>query len=100
MTETFAPDVVLAAAQGVRARSIDLVRSLDDEAAATVVPTCPDWTVKELVCHMYGTSDDILNGRLEGAGSEAWTAAQIERHGGSDLVTLSDAWAAGAPAFD
>ena len=100
MTTSFAPADVLAAQQGIRQRSIELLRSLDDEQAARIVPTCPDWTVAELSCHLYGVTDDIINGRLENAGSSEWTAAQVARHGSKSLAELCDEWEASADAFD
>ncbi len=100
MTTSFAPADVLAAQQGIRQRSIELLRSLDDEQAARIVPTCPDWTVAELSCHLYGVTDDIINGRLENAGSSEWTAAQVARHGSKTLAELCDEWEASADAFD
>lgn len=91
---------VLEASQGVRARSIALLRSAGEKQAASTVPTCPIWTAKELSCHMYGVCDDLLNGRLEGIGSDDWTQAQVERHGSKPLGDLLDEWAASAAAFD
>ena len=77
------PEQALAAAQGVRQRSIAILRSLPDEDAERPVPTCPGWTVKDLACHLYGIPDDIIHGRMENVGSDAWTLAQVER--GRDL---------------
>ncbi len=100
MTRTFSSHEVLEASQGIRERSIALLRSADESQAAVAVPTCPMWTAKELACHMYGVCDDLLNGRLEGIGSNGWTQAQIERHGSKPLDELVGEWAGSAPAFD
>ena len=100
MEPTIDPQLVLAASQGVRERVIALVRDLDAEAAATVVPTCPEWTVTDLLCHLRGAEGDIASGRVEGAASDAWTASQVERHGGKDVATLCAEWAEGADRFD
>lgn len=97
---TFSPADVLAAEQGIRTRTIELLRSLSADQVSAVVPTCPDWSVLQLACHMYGVTDDILNGRLDGAGSDAWTAAQVARHEGKGLAQLCDEWEASAEAFD
>jgi len=92
MESTFDPHVVLAAFQRSRDRIISLARDLDAESAATVVPTCPDWTVIELLRHVYGVEDDLAHGRLEGAGSDAWTAAQLARHADKDAAAICAAW--------
>jgi hypothetical protein len=81
-------------------RTIDLLRSAGEERVALTVPTCPTWSAKELACHMYGVCDDLLSGRLDGIGSDAWTQAQVDRHRAKPLDVLLDEWAASAPAFD
>jgi hypothetical protein len=100
MVHTYSSLEVVGASQGVRERSITLLRSAGEEQASSMVPTCPIWTAKELACHMYGVCDDLLNGRLEGIGSDEWTEAQVERHGSKPLDELVDEWAASAAAFD
>jgi hypothetical protein len=45
-------------------------------------------------------TDDIINGRLENAGSNEWTAAQVARHGSKSLAELCDEWEATAGTFD
>ena len=94
------PEAVLTAYQGIRSRTISLVRSLDASQALTPVPACPGWTVGNLLSHLYGVVDDILSGRLEGAGSDAWTNAQVIRHEGKSLDELCDAWENSAEGFD
>ena len=43
-------DEYAAARAGVRS----LLADSDDTAAATVVPSCPDWTVHDLCAHLVG----------------------------------------------
>ncbi len=100
MSDDISPDDVLAATQGVRARTIALLRSVDAEQLARIVPTCPAWTVKDLAAHMFGVGDDLLAGRLEGIGSAAWTDAQVERMREIPIDGLLDQWEASAAAFD
>lgn len=101
MTGHLQPDPeVVAAYQAVRQRVVDLVRTLPEEAGDTVVPHCPAWTVRELLAHLVGVPEDILAGRMEGVTTEAWTAAQDERHRGEPLALLADSFAAGTSAFD
>jgi hypothetical protein len=100
MTPTYSSGDVLEASQGIRDRSIALLRSVSEEQASSRVPTCPLWTAQELACHMYGVCDDLLNGRLDGIGSDDWTLAQVERHGSKPLDELLDEWVASADAFD
>jgi hypothetical protein len=72
------PDAdVVDAYLGVRSRIVELLRELPESAATTVVPSCPDWNVAELVSHVAGVVDDILEGRMEGVTTDPWTQAQF-----------------------
>jgi uncharacterized protein (TIGR03083 family) len=62
-----------------QARMVALLESLDAEQWAIMVPCTPQWTVRDLLSHVAGLSDDLLNGRTEGAATDPWTAAQVER---------------------
>jgi uncharacterized protein (TIGR03083 family) len=76
-----------------------LVEGLGDADAARTVPTCPAWTVQDLLAHVAGVVDDAMAGRLEGAGSDEWTAAQVVARRGRPLTDVVAEWAAAAPAF-
>ena len=65
-----------------------------------MAPTCPGWNVTDLACHLYGVADDLMNGRLEGIGSDAWTQAQVDRYSTKPLADIADEWAASAEVFD
>src|SRR5258706_272293 len=56
-----------------RVRLLALAADIDDEAVATKVPTCPQWTVHDVYAHQGGAAADILAGRLEGVATDAWT---------------------------
>lgn len=75
-----------------RGRITDLVGDAGEEGASTPVPTCPDWTVHDVVAHLVGACADILAGNIEGVATEAWTAAQVEARRGASLVDLLDEW--------
>ncbi len=78
---------------------IDLARTLDDAAWATVVPCAPVWTVRDVLSHVSGIPDDAASGRMEGAPGEAWTAAQVERNGVFSVDELLTRWSQQVPAF-
>jgi uncharacterized protein (TIGR03083 family) len=54
-----------------------LAPTLTDDQLATRVPATPQWTVHEVVAHMAGCPADFLTGRMDGAGSPAWTERQV-----------------------
>lgn len=83
-----------------RERIVELVRALPPDAITTVVPACPAWTVHDVVAHLAGEVTDVNRGNLEGVGSEAWTAAQIDSRRGASVGELLDEWATESPAFE
>ncbi len=76
-----------------------LLRSLTAADLARPVPALPGWTVRDTVSHLVGVTDDAINGRMEGAPGEAWTAAQLARWHDAGVVDLLDQWDAQAAAF-
>ena len=100
MAQSFEPTVVVDAYQGIRARSCEILRSLDPGQAVLPVATCPQWSVTELSCHLFGVADDVLHGRLDNPGSEPWTAAQVDRHRSKPPAVIAEEWEASAEPFD
>jgi uncharacterized protein (TIGR03083 family) len=93
-------DTVSLAYMELRNRVVALLRTVAEPIGDRTVPHCPSWTVRELASHLLGVPDDIVNGRMEGVASDAWTQAQVERHRGKSLLTLADELAELAPRFD
>lgn len=89
-----------AAYKDTRVRVISLVRDLPPEAAEMRIPACPQWTLRELVAHSAGSVTDVLAGRTEGAGSDPWTARQVEERRGRSLNELLAEWEEGAPELE
>src|SRR3954454_539788 len=79
-----------------RQRVINLVREtsvLDFFAAATPLPACPGWRVRDVIAHLSGLATDIASGNLDGAATDAWTAAQVDARRDlslDDLLAESD----------
>ena len=83
-----------------RLRITELVLSLDDDELARAVPTCPGWTVHDVVSHITGVADDALNGRMDGVATDPWTAAQVERGRGMSTAELLERWTEQAAVFE
>ena len=84
----------------LRLRVIDLLRDTGPEVAATRSRACPEWTVHDLVAHLTGECQDILDGNLDGVGTDPWTAAQVTRLADQGLQALLDDWAERGPGID
>jgi hypothetical protein len=74
----------------LRARIVAILRDLPESAGGVVVPHCPAWSVRELASHLLGVPDDIINGRMEGVATDAWTQVQVERHRDKSLREVAD----------
>jgi uncharacterized protein (TIGR03083 family) len=92
-------DEVGAAYTGCFERITALTRGLDAESGAAPVPTCPIWTVHDVVAHVAGVADDALAGRLDGVATEPWTAAQVEARRGRAIDDILAEWEANAASF-
>jgi hypothetical protein len=52
---------------------------VDDDVAAVPVPATPGWEVHAVIAHLAGVMEDAMAANLAEAGSDPWTAAQVER---------------------
>jgi uncharacterized protein (TIGR03083 family) len=86
-----------AAYRGVRERICELAEGADGDLA---VPACPGWTVRDLLAHLTGVGDDLLNGRLDGVGTDPWTEAQVARRRDASLEEVVAEWQGIAGALD
>ena len=88
-----------AAYAGVRQRINELVVDVSDRYGDTV-PACPQWRVCDLVAHVAGVADDVLGGRLDGAGTDSWTAAQVDARRSRSLGEVLAEWNEQAPQLE
>jgi uncharacterized protein (TIGR03083 family) len=69
---------------------------LDDLLAASggsePVPSCPGWTVRDVLAHLVGLCDDWVSQRLDGYASASWTADQVARYEGYNIPDLLRRW--------
>lgn len=83
----------------LRIRVGDLMRNINSEQAQTVVPHCPQWTVKDCFAHMIGVPEDVINGQMDGVTTDAWTDRQVQRHKQDSVHDLLTIWDTNAPVF-
>jgi uncharacterized protein (TIGR03083 family) len=75
-----------------RTRVTDLVNGLDESQHQAAVPTCPQWTVHDVLAHLTGVCADILAGNLEGVATDPWTEAQVDKRRGVPVPELLGEW--------
>jgi len=83
--------------QLVRERMLAMAAGADP---ATPVPTCPAWTVTELLAHVTGVAADVLAGNIAEAGTEPWVAAQVAARADRTLADIAEEWRATGPQVD
>jgi uncharacterized protein (TIGR03083 family) len=76
----------------VQRRADALMRGRVDVADLSV-PACPGWSVRHTVSHLAGTAQDMVALNVQGAGTDSWTQAQLNRLAAHSLDELLDLWA-------
>ena len=83
-----------------RGRVTSLVAQLDDATLDAPVPACPAWSVRDVVSHLTGVTEDVMAGRLTGPPSDEQTAEQVARFRDRDLSQVLSRWDELAPSFE
>ena len=83
-----------------RERVTDVVRELDEAKAGVMVPSTPGWSVKDVIAHLSGLVKDWLDRKVEGYGSETWTAAQVGERRDWSLAETLDEWTRNSPRLE
>jgi uncharacterized protein (TIGR03083 family) len=75
-----------------QASFVDLARTLSADDWATPSPCTPGWTVRDVLSHAAGVTLDIVEGNVEGAATDPWTAAQVDRWRDAPVDELLARW--------
>ena len=82
---------------GCRMRLTELLAEIDRRQAQIPVTTCPGWAVHDVLAHVSGGVVDAINGRMEGAGTDPWTARQVNARREMSFAEILDEWNVHAP---
>src|SRR5262245_10315435 len=80
-----------------RERIVEIVAGLSPELATAPVPTCPEWSVTDVLAHLTGICADVLAGNTDGVATDPWTEAQVSARRGRDIDELVAEWSETAP---
>ena len=94
-----APDYADEYAAG-RSRIRTLLADCTPEEAATVVPTCPDWTVHDLCAHLAGVSGALVGRDNPGADTQAWVDGHVQARADRLVAEILDEWDVVGPGFE
>jgi uncharacterized protein (TIGR03083 family) len=95
MTEQHAP-----AYAELRVRVSEIVRETDPELMEAPAPATPEWRVRDVLAHLSGVADDVVNGRLDGIASDEWTAAQVDKRRDLSIGEMLTDWEQWSPGFE
>jgi uncharacterized protein (TIGR03083 family) len=84
----------------LRLRVSDVIRHTDPSALTRPAPATPAWRVHDVVAHLVGVPDDVVNGRMDGLASDHWTQAQVDKRVDNSSADLLAEWEANGPAFE
>jgi len=93
------PEEVAARYGRARDRLIDELRGRWAGEATTPVPSCPGWTVRDVVAHLSGLVADVLADVPPPLGTDAMTSRQVAERAALGLDQICDEWAANGPAL-
>ena len=84
----------------IRGRMVDLARSSDADALATTVPSCPDWSVLQLLTHCVSMPVAIGAGDMPGDDLQGWIDRVLAERDGRSLGQLVDEWESADPVIE
>jgi uncharacterized protein (TIGR03083 family) len=83
--------------RSLRGRVHDVVQQCDPQTPAAATP---EWTVHDVLAHLVGVTDDVVNGRLEGVATDPWTAAQVDARRERSIGEMLAEWDETGPQFE
>jgi len=78
--------------QAVRGELIETLATLDSTAAEQTVPSCPQWTVKDVAAHLCGLNAELIAGVQGGLGNDQATTRQVTDREANDLAQVLEEW--------
>lgn len=83
-----------------RVRVRELLVGVAGQAANTIVPACPDWSVRNLAAHLAGVCRDLAERNLPTGDVQQWVDRQVAERSDRTVVSLLDEWDEFGPAFE
>ena len=68
--------------------------------AAVIVPTCPDWTVRDVCAHIAGVSAALVARDNPGSDVQAWVDRLVHERQSKTIAELLDEWESVGPGFE
>jgi uncharacterized protein (TIGR03083 family) len=85
--------------EALRRHFVDLLRGLTTDELARPVAATPAWSVRDVLGHVTGITEDLNALNFDATDPDSWTRAQVERHRDEPLEATIAAWDREAPTF-
>jgi uncharacterized protein (TIGR03083 family) len=76
----------------LRVRVTELLRTTDAADLERRAPATPGWRVHDVLAHLAGVCDDVLNGNLAGVATDEWTSVQVTKRCDWSLDQILEDW--------
>jgi hypothetical protein len=86
--------------KALRARVREVVETTTPSALDSIVPATPSWRAHDVLAHMVGVTNDVVNGRLDGIASDPWTQAQVDARTARTAAEVLAEWDEFGPQFE
>lgn len=83
-----------------RARFREVLRDCTPEIAATTIPTCPDWNVRDLCAHNAGIAAALVARDNPGSEGQGWVDRLVAARAHLSVHEILDEWDDVGPAFE
>lgn len=71
-----------------------------DQVEAMVVPSCPEWSVKDVLAHLSGLVADVLAGVEGSLGTDENTTRQVNTRSTMSVIEVCSEWSGNAAAIE
>lgn len=99
MDASFTGEQLAAEYRAARLRITELLDGITPEQEHTVVPTCPEWTVRDLLSHNEGLAADLSTGR-RGDDLQAWIDGLVVDRAEISVAEQLATWESTGAAFE
>ena len=83
-----------------RLRTTALLDGISADDEQRIVPTCPEWRVRDLLSHVNGLADDLSAGRNPTGDTQAWVDQQVTDRADITVAQQLEQWSTSGEAFE
>lgn len=94
------PATLSEAYRASRHRLTEIARGITSDAERAIVPTCPAWTVRDLISHNVGLASDLSAGRVPSGDTQKWVDDMVTARAETPVAEQLNEWEDSGAAFE